>query len=516
MFVIWRSDESKIQLTDLSILSPSQYNFVISPEPNVNLMAVAGSGKTFCAEMRIRYWMAQGWLPKSVCLMSFNKFIQEEWASKKLPIAVKTAHALGYAILRQISNPGDIVVSKYRDLGGLNRDESAVLDQMRRDFLFNELEKNDCLGHLRNRLIAADQEEKRAMVLYNTWRRGISAHTSTIDYQDMISIPLELIKVNEKYKDKIKSTFDLIIIDEVQDFTKHQTSLVKLLNPKNIWILGDIFQCINQFAGASHENAYDLRDVWNCTTFKLNYSRRCSKEIAGLVRSKFVSDFKPLPSAIQGRVNFAYAEMSGLEPIKKDDLFSENTAIISRWNAQLVDIGLTMMIEGIPFTYKKDISKNIIIFIKKIVGRNQNAKTSTLSKLIENYTVERYVELGDIAMSKSEIDLIEITKVFTQDKYQEKYPTYKDLFGAIMRAAKGKNGIVLTTIHGAKGLEWDNVITIDFNIVEKIAIKMETEMPENTELNCLYVGYTRAKKNLVLKSKDGFLESLDSLVGSNL
>lgn len=58
------------------------------------------------------------------------------------------------------------------------------------------------------------------------------------------------------------------------------------------------------------------------------------------------------------------------------------------------------------------------------------------------------------------------------------------------------NCIVLTTIHSAKGLEWDNVFIIDCveGILPSSAAEREGDIPE--ELRCFYVAITRAKHSL--------------------
>lgn len=64
---------------------------------------------------------------------------------------------------------------------------------------------------------------------------------------------------------------------------------------------------------------------------------------------------------------------------------------------------------------------------------------------------------------------------------------------------KDENPLVLSTIHSAKGLEWNNVFIIqclDGVIPSGFSIKNETELDE--ELRLLYVACTRAKSNLFI------------------
>ena len=69
------------------------------------------------------------------------------------------------------------------------------------------------------------------------------------------------------------------------------------------------------------------------------------------------------------------------------------------------------------------------------------------------------------------------------------------------QAAEGEQGsLTLSTIHSAKGLEWDSVFILDcidtvFPSTTKADIGTKTD---NEELRCLYVAVTRAKNNLFL------------------
>lgn len=66
------------------------------------------------------------------------------------------------------------------------------------------------------------------------------------------------------------------------------------------------------------------------------------------------------------------------------------------------------------------------------------------------------------------------------------------------------NCLVLTTIHSAKGLEWDNVFVMDCveGILPSAAAEREGDIPE--ELRCFYVAITRARQNLYLLSPSYF------------
>ena len=88
-------------------------------------------------------------------------------------------------------------------------------------------------------------------------------------------------------------------------------------------------------------------------------------------------------------------------------------------------------------------------------------------------------------------------------KYIPEYSKYKEV-----DLVTGKEDIVISTIHKAKGLEWDNVIIPHCNngIYPFIYSKSEKEKLEDARL--LYVALSRAKKKILvtysLKNKYGY------------
>jgi DNA helicase-2/ATP-dependent DNA helicase PcrA len=77
-------------------------------------------------------------------------------------------------------------------------------------------------------------------------------------------------------------------------------------------------------------------------------------------------------------------------------------------------------------------------------------------------------------------------------------PTVSDVTDAINRLfddTPGGGKVTLSTIHKAKGLEWDRVYLLDAHLVPSRWARRPEEIEQ--ELNLLYVAITRAKLNLV-------------------
>ena len=72
--------------------------------------------------------------------------------------------------------------------------------------------------------------------------------------------------------------------------------------------------------------------------------------------------------------------------------------------------------------------------------------------------------------------------------------------------------VVLTTLHGSKGLEWDNVAIVDCNVKSIPSPKVDTEEGIEEERRLMYVGMTRAIHRLELHTHGGRSHYLDELL----
>lgn len=212
-----------------------------------------GSGKSHSVYHRIKYLEEKGRLPERTAILSFNRYIQQEWQSKDIPkhIHVCTAHSLGFRLLREVTsnNVGEVMPLKYQkcDWANLKFEEAKVLEKIRQKYILNAEDpsflKDKIMEELVLNMNIADPEREDAIKIYNVWKKGIQRIGSVIDYQDMVTGVMEMLAKNSKFASNIKTKFDLVIIDEVQDFNKHFIKLVELIQPSNIIMAGDAFQC---------------------------------------------------------------------------------------------------------------------------------------------------------------------------------------------------------------------------------------------------------------------------------
>lgn len=84
----------------------------------------------------------------------------------------------------------------------------------------------------------------------------------------------------DKHEDKIPTEYDLILIDEFQDFNKSEYELIKFLNKKcTLVLVGDDYQSLYAFKKAIPKQIRDLYADDNTEEFSLDYCYRCTEII---------------------------------------------------------------------------------------------------------------------------------------------------------------------------------------------------------------------------------------------
>jgi DNA helicase-2/ATP-dependent DNA helicase PcrA len=77
--------------------------------------------------------------------------------------------------------------------------------------------------------------------------------TNRFEFEDLPEIVFQGLIKNERWTDQIKTLYDSIIVDEFQDTDETQLKILQMLSPPKITIVGDDWQAIYGFRGATPE-----------------------------------------------------------------------------------------------------------------------------------------------------------------------------------------------------------------------------------------------------------------------
>jgi superfamily I DNA/RNA helicase len=306
-----------------------------------------------------------------------------------------------------------------------------------------------------------------------------------VDFDDQVYLPVILgIKCFEN---------DLIIVDEAQDLSKANKRLVDRCLKKNgvLVLVGDDYQCIYAWRGCEVDGlAKTLTRKWLYpVSAPLTYNWRSGKEII-----EFAQAICPDIQCGNGKT----ARVS-IDDIKHFDIttLSGDVAILSRLRAPLIQYAIECLKKDIPFTFRFSL-KFIIDNIKRIGDPSLSIRAfkRRLNTWIDTKTAQYQQQDADSALEELEdfAAIMEtlLERVTTTNKVSDLIAAIK-LLDEKIREADGS--LCLSTIHGAKGLEWETTYVIGYEDIGKRATK---SWKATEARNLKFVAVTRAKTNLIL------------------
>ena len=490
--------------------TPSEYqekvfDFVQHGTGNGVIRACAGSGKstTIITAMKL--------VPKTKkCLfIAFNKSIVEE-LSKKLEdypnCHVRTLHSLGYSIIRRnFGNDVEIDEYKYRvflknNISELsNIEEGTVLSQKQINEYtesiltlidFSRFNNAQSIKEIRkvalNYDVPVSFDECEVALKCLEW--GKENHM-VIDYTDMLWLPCEL------SLKPMGLQYDWIFFDEAQDASLISIQLfLKCFKRGTRFVcVGDENQAINMFAGSSPDAFEYLCNYPNTTVFDLPITYRCAKNVTQFA-NLIVPEMKSREDAPDGEVCLDVPT----NQIKDGDM------VISRSKTPLLKLYMRLLRRGVNCYIKgQDIGKNLIKMLDDIDIDILNPSLGQDGVFIRLYDklfrerdkliVKRGLDVTDATLTSSIMNLYD--NINSLLVLAENCATKKALINKINLIFKDEsNGVCLSTIHKAKGLEAENVyILCHSSMPSKLATHDWEKLQER---NLQYVAYTRPKMKL--------------------
>lgn len=479
------------------------FDFIMHGNGNAVISAKAGSGKSSTCVAAIKLIK-----PKNkVMFLAFNKSIAEELSLKlnDFPnVEVRTSHSLGFAIIRK-NVEGDVELDefKYRTYIKSNILDLTTVDiSLTRIQLYNYIESICALVDYARFNLAQTAEEVQLLatkydvpvffdecdVVIKVLEWG-KTELNRVDYTDMVWLPVEL-SMNAKLFQK-----DFIFIDECQDQSLMSIELfLKCFKRGTRFIaVGDEDQCINTFSGASEEAFQYMKDYPKTTQFDLPICYRCPRSVVELARN-LVPEIKYREGAPEGVIQ----DNCWTKMLNSGDM------VISRSKAPLLQVYVKLLRRGVKCHIKgKDFGVNLKKILEEIDCEELNTNLKADGVFVRLF--DNLFEMRNKIMAKNGLDYQDATLTsYVTERYDminalrilaENYVTKSELIEHIDEIFdENREGVILSTIHKAKGLEADNVyILCNSSMPSKLAKK---DWEKVAEQNLIYVAYTRAKKKL--------------------
>ena len=481
---------------------PSRYQEQIfetwqNTDKNILVEAVAGSGKT----TTIIELMKRTDASKIGMYVAFNKHIVEEIKAKNPPsnFTIGTLHSRGYQSIA-MNHRGSLKLDDWKTFKLLKpltanwknvpkKKINAKIYNLTEFYNYYRLTHQKDLSNFDQMIKKYDlsldatdipkiQEMLSHIDLYNS--RHNFHKEFMIDFVDMMYLPVHL--------NLFIKTVDVLMVDEAQDLSAVQHEFINKMMKKDsrIIVVGDPHQAIYGFSGSDVDSWDKFKSLENSVQLPLSYCYRCGKKIVEL--SNKIYDIMESPDWMHdGEV----VEEGNLLYVKTGDF------ILCRNTKPLVELYFNLLTLEKPCYIKgSDIGKGLVKVLDEYKNLSSKDTVTAMHKEL-NSIYKLLISNGIQQPQKHQKYLNYAEKIEIITLFSEKYEKTIEVIKAIENIFKEDGeGIILSTIHKAKGLESDVVYLYLPHLLPSKYAKMPWELQQ--EDNLYYVAVTRAKKKLII------------------
>ncbi len=489
------------------------YQWIYNGDGSAVLIAVAGSGKSTAIVNSLMFIEPH----KFVTILAFNSTIAEEMRQKIVELGrrtgrnfyrvqAKTFHSLGYGAVRK--RLGNVIKGdkpdggKLRELFKMKFGEEAYtmygsfvtkLVGMAKGAGVGAIIKSvpstwrEIIKHHDLSLDSEEADEEQALE-YCGWLLRYSneeAEKGWIDYDDQIYLPiLWRLKLWEN---------DYVFIDEAQDTNVVRRILAEkaLRSGGRLIAVGDPNQAIYGFTGASHDAIELIKNHFNAIELPLTVSYRCPK-IAEKMVQPLVPHFSVWEGAKPGMCIRLDLKGALLRLKDTDAILCRNTAPLVELAFKIISQGRGCMVLG------KDIGAGLI----RLINLQKAQTIDTLEERLEAYRdreYEKLMEKGEEAKAESIRDrvgsILAVVKLLPENKR-----TVPQLITVLTNMFSdgddGRQLLILSTAHKAKGREWPRVAHLEPGLIPSRWARLPHQFKQ--EMNLKYVVETRFQEEFII------------------
>lgn len=449
---------------------------------NLIIKACPGSGKT----TNLEYIATLAKVSDETVYLAFQRSTVDE-AKAKLPrhITVSTLHSLGKASVDRAYDRPKIDKWKVRSIIDKvikysPKDRSDRASDLSKAVSLLKISSNMVSGEDFDRLLDIHDIDGYDGIVDHAFKvLGISDNnTKEIDFDDMIRFPVI-------YNLPVQS-FDNILGDEVQDWNYIQAQLVSKIKGRYV-LVGDSHQAIYGFRGAMNNSMEVLKEHFNCVELPLSISYRCPALVVGEAR-RLYDDIETWDESIIGEVRYGDSDTEGFDTV--------NSLVVCRFNRPLISLAYQLLRQGVPCQVRgRDIGKGLVSVIKKTGASSIRELLDSLSQW-KDTEVYKATEKGNEGKVESIMDKYESVLCFTEGiTYAGLNGTVQTVVDKIDDLFSRESGVLLSTVHKAKGLEARDVYILESKDIRSKFARLSWQKEQ--EKNIEYVAVTRSKGKLV-------------------
>jgi DNA helicase-2/ATP-dependent DNA helicase PcrA len=599
-------------------LNESQFKAVMTTEGPLLIVAGAGTGKTRTLVYRVARLVETGARPESVLLLTFTRRAATSMLARAASLADArcqrvsggTFHSLGHSVLR-----------KFSELSGVDRnftvldqsDTEDLIDLLRRQLKLTKdrhFPRKRTIGAIFSMMVNKVSPMKQVLIkdypqfveerkpleqLFKSFEE-FKRTRHMLTYDDLLVRLREALEGSEELRRQLSDQYRYIMVDEYQDTNKLQAQIVRLMTDThdNVAVVGDEFQSIYSFRGASHRNMLEFPKLFPAAqVIKLEENFRSTQPILD-VANAIIEDVKegyskrlfsrieggeqPVVVSARDETEQSQFVAERIEELREQGVPLSDIAVLFRSSSHSFDLEIELGKHGIPFRKFGGIRfaesahvKDALAFLRVVVKPSDTLSwfralklidhigDATVYQILDHLGVEQkefrsartkeglfrklhrfpgrasyQTQLGRLARvltsvleSKSPSEQLSTVLRFYRPLLKTKYDDaprrgrdlehlqaiakrYKtsakllddvalDPSDATQRsvARRGSGFVTLSTVHSAKGLEWNSLFVIWMTDGWFPSSRFQDEFDDlEEERRLLYVATTRAKRDL--------------------
>lgn len=536
----------------LEALDPDQRAVAQYAAGPMAVLAGAGTGKTRAITYRIAYGVARGiYDPANVLAVTFTKRaaveMRERLAALGVPgVQARTFHsaalrqlqffwpsAIGGSMPPLIEHKASLISSAAARLGiradkALVRDLAAEVEWAKVSML--DADAYADAVRTNTRTTPGDLSVDDVLSVMDAYQIA-KEERGVLDFEDVLVLTAGIMQDYPAIAKRIRDQYRYFVVDEYQDVSALQQHLLNLWlgGRHDICVVGDVAQTIYSFAGASPRYLQDFAEIHKgARVVELVRDYRSTPQIVSAANALMKGEHS---SVLKGAVKLVSQREEGVPVSYRsfDDDAEEargiaeeirqlheagaaysSIAILYRTNgqsesfeAQLTEAGIPFIVHsGMRFFEREEVRRAMYLLKKQATMlRNEGKDESDLVQLVEDLVGiagwSAKAPSGQGALRERWDNLNAIVEMARQRRDTSFVAFVADLAEReVSQAAPATQGVTLSTLHAAKGLEWDKVFVagVSEGLIPISLAQGEDAIEEEKRL--LYVGMTRARDRL--------------------
>jgi DNA helicase-2/ATP-dependent DNA helicase PcrA len=514
----------------------------------VCVLAGAGTGKTRALTHRIAHGVATGvYAPERVMALTFTTRAAGELRTRLRAlgaggVAARTFHSAALAQLsffwpQLVGGPlPRVLASKGKLLGHAAeaiklRVDTAALRDLAAEIEWRKVSRMSLDAYARaaaSRPLPPGLDAGTVTALQESYER-IKDERRQIDFEDVLLVTAGMIEAERRVAEQVRAQYRFFVVDEYQDVSPLQQELLELWlgSRTDLCVVGDASQTIYSFAGASSEfllgfgSRYDdatilrLERNYRSAPAVLDTANRLMRGRPGALelvpasaRAATPRDDEPVVTEYESDAGEARAVAAAVAAEIASGTRPERIAVLYRVNAQAATMETafaearisTRQLGGTKF-FELDVVKRAVLELRSAaLASPRQPLFQSVSDVLRSigWTLEApegggavrerwealtaLVELADQAPPGTTLT------TFAQELLERQAAQHEPTVSAV----------VLSTLHGAKGLEWESVHLVGLSEGLMPISHARGLAAVDEERRLLYVGITRARRRLAL------------------